>query len=396
MTDTGAPPGLRRRDIIGVGFVAGSVSINSTMIAVALPDIADDFDIAIGKAGFLITTYLFVMLVGQPIAGRLTDRLGARRLITVGLVGFAAASVAATLANSFELLVAIRAAQAACAIVFVPGAQSLLRLLSTPDKRGQAFGVLGSFLAGGAALGPVLGGLVTSGFGWSGVFLVNLPIVAIALTLLNGMATPIRPAATTAADTLTIRSLATPRFVAAFATQASTTFGQYALLLVIPVVLDARGWSAGAIGAALTSLTLGMVIVGPAGGRFGDTRGRRKPVLIGTVVATVASVLAALTIDGSAALLIIAVAVLGMGLGLAIPNVQTTALEAAPEQLAGSASGILSMSRYVGSIPSTILLAFIVGDDGSDARTYLIIASVVMASSVLMSLRIPSDPHGST
>jgi DHA2 family methylenomycin A resistance protein-like MFS transporter len=395
MTDAGAPPGLRRRDIIGVGFVAGSVSINSTMIAVALPDIADDFDIAIGKAGLLITMYLVVMLVGQPIAGRLTDRLGARRLITVGLVGFALASVAATLANSFELLVAIRSAQAVCAIFFVPGAQALLRLLSTPAKRGQAFGVLGSFLAGGAAIGPVLGGLLTAGVGWAGVFLVNLPIVAIALVLLKGMATPNRPAATTAVDTLPIRSLATPRFVAAFATQASTTFGQYALLLVIPVVLDARGWNAGAIGGALTALTLGMVIVGPAGGRFGDKNGRRRPVVIGTTVATVATVLAAVAIEGSATLLIVAVAAFGFGLGFAIPNVQTMALEAVPAQLAGSASGILSMSRYVGSIPSTLLLAFIVGDDGSDARTFLLVASAVVASSVAMSFRIPSKSGGS-
>jgi MFS family permease len=96
--------------ILGLGLAAMLVPLNSTMIAVALPEISDDFGIAQGTTGLLITVYLVVMLVGQPLAGRLADGLGSRRVVLGALLGFAACSIAASFANSFRcsLPVALR------------------------------------------------------------------------------------------------------------------------------------------------------------------------------------------------------------------------------------------------------------------------------------------------
>ena len=84
--------------IAGIALASALVPLNSTMIAVALPNVARDFDISKSHASILITLYLIAMLVGQPLAGRLGDALGARRLATIAVVGFGACSIAAMLA----------------------------------------------------------------------------------------------------------------------------------------------------------------------------------------------------------------------------------------------------------------------------------------------------------
>ena len=73
--------------ILGIAAAAGLVPLNSTMIAVALPAITEDFGVSTATATTLITLYLVVMLVGQPIAGRLTDVIGARRSVLGALIG---------------------------------------------------------------------------------------------------------------------------------------------------------------------------------------------------------------------------------------------------------------------------------------------------------------------
>ena len=74
-------------------------------------------------------------------------------------------------------------------------------------------------------------------------------------------------------------------FTLAFSNQALSTVGQYALLLVVPILLDARGWGPVGGGLVLAALTIGMVVVSPAGGRLGDRRDRRSIILFGTAVA---------------------------------------------------------------------------------------------------------------
>jgi MFS family permease len=82
--------------------------LNSTMIAVALPRIRDDFGLAPGVVGWLVSGYLIAMAVAQPVAGRLGDQLGRGRVVRVGLLAFVAASVTTTFAPNFPVLIALR------------------------------------------------------------------------------------------------------------------------------------------------------------------------------------------------------------------------------------------------------------------------------------------------
>src|SRR4051794_37301682 len=127
--------------IAGIALASALVPLNSTMIAVALPDIAHDFGISKGHASVLVTLYLVAMLVGQPFAGRLCDVIGARRLALIATAGFGVCSAAAMGAGTFWVLVALRALQATFASGLVPSVQAMLRDIVPARERGRAFGV---------------------------------------------------------------------------------------------------------------------------------------------------------------------------------------------------------------------------------------------------------------
>jgi MFS family permease len=378
--------------IAGIALASALVPLNSTMIAVALPQIARDFHISMGRASVLVTLYLVAMLVGQPVAGRICDVLGARRVAIIAGTGFGVFSAASMLAGSFWLLVVLRALQATFASALVPSVQAMLRELVSARERGRAFGVQGSVLGVGAGLGPVIGGLTTAAFGWRSIFGVNVPVVLAVLYVLQRRVPPstLPSAREASAGADDAGRLFNGVFGAAVSTQALSTLAQYALLLAAPIVLDSRGWSAASIGVTLSLLTLGMVVMGPYGGRLGDTRGRRRPVLLGLTAACIA--VAASAIGGDdvpSALLALTLLLFGVGLGVASPSVMTAGISAAPPARVGSASGLLAASRYVGSIASTLVLAGLVHDDGSGLQALLVVCVASLAVSVAVARSLP-------
>jgi MFS family permease len=390
--------------IVGIALASALVPLNSTMIAVALPTLADEFDITKGHAAILITVYLVAMLVGQPTAGRLADHVGARRLALVAVAGFGACSAAAMFAGTFAVLVAVRAGQAVFASALSPSVQALLRKVTDSDTRGRAFGLQGSVIGVGAGLGPALGGLLLAAFGWRALFAVNLPIVVVVLIVLSRSVPntvdhlDTRPTPAPEDTSVTDPSEAEPplanrTFVAAFSTQALTVLAQYSLLLIAPMLLDDRGWSSGQVGLAVTALTLGMIVMSPIGGRLGDEWGRRRPVMLGLTGATLAvAASAVLGTDVASAVLIASLLGFGVGYGVASPSILTAGIEAAPERRVGLAAGLLSMSRYVGSIIASVLLSIIVTDDAEGIGTMLAISTVALCISLATASRLPRLP----
>jgi MFS family permease len=297
--------------------------------------------------------------------------------------------------GSFALLVAVRGLQAGFASALAPSVQSMLREEIPADQRGRAFGLQGSVLGVGAGLGPVIGGLATSAFGWRAIFAVNLPVVAVVLFVLRR-----RGAGRTPADHTSPQAEAeadvlwSGTFRAAFSAQALSTLAQYALLLAVPIVLDARGWSAASVGLALSALTLGMVVAGPLGGRAGDVFGRRRPAVFGLALTLIAVGLSAVGGDDvPSGVLLVTLLLFGLGLGGANPVITTAGMEAVPLARAGSAAGFLSASRYVGSITSTLVLAGVVHDDGGGLDVLLLVCAASLAVALVASGRLPGRPQ---
>ena len=379
---------LSTRHLFAICSAGGLIPLNSTMIAVALPAISDDFGVALSTVSVLVIAYLVVMLVGQPLAGRLVDRLGSRRTVSATLAGLAAASLAALVAPVFWFLVLVRACQALFAAALNPAVQALLVSITDNDDRGRAFGIFGSVMGIGAASGPVVGGILVELFGWEAVFVVNVPVAFVAWLAVRSAASGASPVPEHEPESSGGR-IANPVFVAGYSAQALSTFAQYSLLILTPVILDAQGWSAGSIGLALTALTLGMILTGPVGGRLGDRTGRRLPSVVGLGVTLV--VMVALALGGRSVapvVLIAGLTLFGLGLGAVPPNLMTAALGSVARERTGTAAGVFATARYVGSIGSTALIAAVIADDAAGTSAVLAAGAVCSLLAIVAALRL--------
>jgi MFS family permease len=268
----------------------------------------------------------------------------------------------------------------------IPNIQALIRSAIETPRRGRAFGVLGIGIGAGAAVGPVIGGPLVDLAGWRAIFLVNLPVAIVALVLVARVAVDARPHAD---DAVVPRGvLRSGPFVAACVAQAAGNLTQYTVLLVIPLVLDERGWSSTEIGFALVALTAGILVFNPVGGAMGDRVGRARPVVLGMSFLVVGAALLAIVLDDAPVLIIVGLLVVGIGAGLGYASLQAAALDAVPDRAVAAAAGVLSTSRYVGSIAGSIGIAALVGEHGGGARSVLVLTSVAAVVAVASATRI--------
>ena len=128
--------------------------LNSTMIAVALPDIQRAFGVSVTATASLVTIYLVAMAVGQPIGGRLGDLYGSRRVYLLGLAWFAVASAGCAFAPSLPWLIAFRTQQALAGALSFPNGTAMVREAVPEERRGGAFGVVSLATGLAAASGP--------------------------------------------------------------------------------------------------------------------------------------------------------------------------------------------------------------------------------------------------
>ncbi|MFI9406591.1 MFS transporter [Nocardia sp. NPDC052316] len=158
------------------------VVLDATIVTISLPFAQHDLGISDGNKQWMLTAYTLIFGGLLLLGGRLADYLGRRRIFIVGLVGFAAASALAGLAQNGAEMFAGRALQGAFAALLAPAALSLLSVTFTePGERATAFGVFAGISAGGAALGLIAGGALTEYASWRWCLLVNTPIALLAL-----------------------------------------------------------------------------------------------------------------------------------------------------------------------------------------------------------------------
>ena len=436
-TGEGSTPA--ERPILATSALATMLApLNSTMIAVALPSIMAEFGASVAAAGWLVTGYLVGMAALQPVAGKLGDRFGRRRLILAGLGYFAVASLGATLATSLPMLIAFRVQQAIAGAIALPNGTALVREVLPPERRASGFGMVGAAVALAAAVGPPLGGLLVGAFGWRSIFFANVPMVAAALALgwwavpraaasrrtgpfdllgavllsalLLGLAGTltfgVRAVGTTAvvvgvpvlfvvAIVFVRRELGHPDpllrpglfihrgFGAAAAAVCTSNLAMYSTLLTLPILLSHRpGASSAQAGAVLAALSIGSAVFAPLGGWLADRVGRRWATFVGC--ALLAAGLAPLAVSADLPLpsLLGVLGLAGVGTGLSSAPMQTAAVEAVAPSEAGAVSGLFSTSRYLGSIVGSIVLAALLGA-GDDPAGYAALFAVVALASVL-------------
>ncbi|WP_240762985.1 MFS transporter [Paenibacillus thalictri] len=400
------------------------VPVNSTMIAVGLPTIAETIGVPLTHASWVVTIYLIVMAAVQPIAGKMGDLFGRKTMFLLGISFFLAASVACMFSRNLLTLVLFRALQAIGGAVASPNASALIREVVPKEKLGPVFGTFGLLMGLGAAIGPLVGSLLIGLWGWTSIFWINIPFAVFSLlaaywylpaSRINaGASLDIKGSVyLTASLTVLILAITHPEFMNVWtAILFAATVGlfirqelrckepviqfslfknmefssanasillsnavMYSTILVMPVWLQKMyHFSVQNVGVLLFLFSAAMSASSWLGGLLTQKLGSRRLILLSFLVSAVA-LLGYLGIYRYPVQPYIAAVLLigGIGGGIGMPSMQTASLQSVPKTMSGVASGIFSTSRYIGGMIASVLVSLL-ADSHSLFYSLLILA----------------------
>ncbi|MEV6795158.1 MFS transporter [Streptomyces sp. NPDC051320] len=252
-TETGPAQGILRaaspagRWVLLTTVLGSSMALlDSTVVNVALPRIGTDLNTDMAVLQWTVTAYMLSLAGLILLGGALGDRFGRRKVFVIGVIWFAAASLACGLAPNAGVLITSRALQGVGGALLTPGSLALIQGSFHPDDRARAVGLWSGFGGVGAAIGPFLGGWLVDGPGWRWVFLLNVPLAVLCVPIaLRHVPETRDPAAHGRFDVL------------------GAVLGAAALALVTYALIAAPGHGASPVvlGTAAVGLVLGVVFV---------------------------------------------------------------------------------------------------------------------------------------
>ncbi len=158
------------------------VSMDATVLDIAVPHLTEALRPSATQLLWIVDVYSFVLAALLITMGNVGDRIGRRKILLIGAVGFAAASLVAGFAVSPAMLIAARVVQGVAGATLMPATLALIHsTFADARQRALAIGVWSAVASGGAVAGPVLGGLLLEHFFWGSVFVMNVPVVALIL-----------------------------------------------------------------------------------------------------------------------------------------------------------------------------------------------------------------------
>ena len=365
--------------------------------------------------GYTLTLSAFLLLGGA--AG---DRYGLRRVYGLGVGFFAAASLACALSGDVLTLIGARALQGLAAATMAPGSLALLSAHFPASARGRAIGLWAASTSVAAALGPLLGGWLIDHAPWQIIFLINLPIAALAIFVLSHGVDELPKREARAMDwpgaLLAVASLgavtfgltwlgetgAAPAHPIAIVIVGAALFGLFlvwesfapapmaplrlfarrqiagvnaltfflyfalaGMVFFLPsTLINADGWSAAEAGSTFLAFTLMMAILSRLGGTIADRFGVRGPLSLGPAITAVSFLVfgPAVANGGYWSAIIPAMLLLGFGMGLTIAPLSTAVMNGAPDGQSGVVSAINNAVARVGGLLAVASLGIVAGD----------------------------------
>lgn len=352
------PPHRPPRVLLALSLVVGVVLGDAGVVTLALPEVLRNFGSGVSEVAWVLIAFNLVLALAAVPAARVCVRGDPAAATAVGLIAFAATTIVCAVAWSLPVLIAGRAIQAAGGAIVVVGVLELL-VGATGDERTGARRWARAGVAG-AAIGPVAGGLLTWAFSWRAIFVVQVPVVLLAL-----------PAALAMRDRAARRGVGRdtspdrPDVLANLALALLSAALTAALFLVVLLLVD--GWrnSPAVAALAVTAVPVAAVAAGPLVRRVRG--GTRSEAVAGSVL--IAGGLSGLALIPRAAIgwTIAPQVLVGLGLGLAVDSLTAAALrDRVPRALHG---GWTIAARHAGVVIGLIILTPIFVADLNHAQT---------------------------
>jgi EmrB/QacA subfamily drug resistance transporter len=397
---------------VSVGAFMGQ--LDASIVNLGYPSLQRAFHASLGAVQWVGLSYLVVLIVTVAAVGRLADMLGRKMLYTYGFLIFSIGSGLCALAPSLLLLDGFRVVQAIGAVMLQANSVAIITASLARDRLGRGIGVQGTAQALGLAFGPFVGGVLIGLGGWRLIFLVNIPIGVLgvvtawlfvprshdlaahepfdwiglalfvpALTSLllalsfgnqRGWTSPTVVGLVVLAivsgvgfvareglvkhPLINLRLFRRRRFSVGISAGLCSFVVLFGVLFVTPFYLErSRGMSPGKAGAVLTVLPLAMAAVAPFAGRLADRIGGRTPTIVGMLI-TAAGLAIAAARPGTTSL-VLGLVLAGIGMGLFTPSNNTSIMSSVPARRFGVASGVLNMSRGLGTALGLSLTALV-------------------------------------
>jgi len=444
---------LRWRILGFLGVAQLMLILDITVVAIALPHIETDLGASREALTWTVSAYALAFGGLMLLGGRLADLLGAKRVVLIGLLVFTAASLVTGLAGSSGALIGGRIAQGVGAALLSPAALSLVVTLFDGEERNKALGIWSALGGGGAALGVLLGGVLTAGPGWPWVFFVNVPIglvIAAALARMLPRQSPVAAGGRLDVLGALLVTASSSTLIYAFITAGDRGWltGATGLLVLLAVVgylafvvwqkrarsplMDirllarrpvatgtflivlatalmiavfflgtfyfqhARGYGALRTGLLFLPVALATMAGANLTGRIIGRFGARPLAVIGLIVAAAGMAVPAFAIHPASVVAGVSVAAAGTGALFVVAS--ATALGQVAPHEAGIASGIVSTFHEFGAasgaaVVSSVAAASLVGDTLSGfTRAFVFAAAAAAVAALVAAVLTPSKP----
>ncbi|KAB8191289.1 MFS transporter [Nonomuraea phyllanthi] len=358
--------------------------LNSSMIAVALAHIEAEFHVGIAAVTWLAAGFYLAGIMVPPLMGTLADRLGPRLVFCAGLVTMAVTGVLAALAPSYPALVVVRLLQAFGSCATMPAGMAIVQA-AMPGEDGRppprVIATISMVLTASAAAGPVLGGFLVSWWGWRAIFLVNLPLAAVALVVALRWLPKVRVEGRNQA------LLPRPR------PQLMATCGQFALVnvvfysafFVVPLWAQSSAGLPAHIAGLLVLPMAGLAIVmTPVAVALARRAGMRTVLVAGAALLLGGSCL--MLQVGPVWLVLAVAALLGVASALGQFALNSLVFVHADPRDTGIAVGLFQASRYVGAATASSLLGVLFDGRGLGGSAWTmtgVSVAVLVGGSVL-------------
>jgi EmrB/QacA subfamily drug resistance transporter len=420
-----------------LSFVEGSV------LNVALPAIRASYGAGAAEVQWVVNAYLLPLSALLLLGGALGDHFGRRRLLVIGTGLFTVASILCALAPSLELLLGARAVQGLGAALLLPNSLALLNAAYEGEKRGRAVGIWAAAGAASAAAAPLLGGWLVDNVGWPAIFYINIPLglgaIALAIAFVSESRNPgagrtdyagaflataglggttyglTRWSSSAALDATAVVTMAgglamlvlflmvegrkgdrammplgmfVDRCFVGLNLMTFLLYGAFsaAMLLVPYVLIEAVDYSPIQAGLALLPLPILISVGSPIMGQLAMRIGPRLPLAIGPLVVG-AGMLLGLRIGTESDYwteVMPAVAVMALGMAIAVAPLTSSVLGSVDQKHTGTASGFNSAVARIGGLIATALLGVVLSREGAGLiggfHSALIASAVVCAA----------------